>query len=365
MMYRGETPWHGFGTRIEGKLTAVEALQLAGLDWTVELEEVRALLEDGTQLQLTDGSQAVVRHAADGSVMDAIATVGARYTLIQNQQVAEWADLLTSASEGKAWVEAAGSLDGGRRTWFLLRLGEAFKVDGDDSEVMPYALLANSHDGSLNLTIKPTPVRVVCNNTLTAAIPSGRAKTDAGEISIRHTASSEARLAEAIRALDKLGDWYSNFKTLASKLTIAKFSRGQYEELVKGIVLKGRDISNPKTGGEKAAATRAQATIDSMTALYDTTPGAMPGTAWGAYQAITDYTSHYQPTNNGNELESRAKSQMWGAAKSMNQLALDLILAATKEQLDEMPAALQVVATDTVTAPARILDEVIAATMKQ
>ena len=37
MFYVREKPWHGLGTRVETAPTSIDALVLAGLDWTVEI----------------------------------------------------------------------------------------------------------------------------------------------------------------------------------------------------------------------------------------------------------------------------------------------------------------------------------------
>ena len=36
MFYVREKPWHGLGTRVETAPSSIDALVLAGLDWTVE-----------------------------------------------------------------------------------------------------------------------------------------------------------------------------------------------------------------------------------------------------------------------------------------------------------------------------------------
>src|SRR5207245_4368462 len=67
-----------------------------------------------------------------------------------------------------------------------------------------YLLLANGHDGSLALTMKFTPIRVVCQNTLSAALPEnrhGRQQRVPNGVYIRHTESADVRLEEARRVL--------------------------------------------------------------------------------------------------------------------------------------------------------------------
>ena len=40
MMYVGETPWHGLGTKVDEAPDSATAIKMAGLDWTVTQEKV-------------------------------------------------------------------------------------------------------------------------------------------------------------------------------------------------------------------------------------------------------------------------------------------------------------------------------------
>ena len=41
MAYVGRTPWHGLGVQVQGEaMTAAQAIEMAGLDWTVSKQQV-------------------------------------------------------------------------------------------------------------------------------------------------------------------------------------------------------------------------------------------------------------------------------------------------------------------------------------
>ena len=53
--------------------------------------------------------------------------------------------------------------------WLLAKIDKTLRVAANDV-VEPYALMANSHDGSMAFNIRLTTVRVVCQNTLALAM---------------------------------------------------------------------------------------------------------------------------------------------------------------------------------------------------
>jgi phage/plasmid-like protein (TIGR03299 family) len=66
-------------------------------------------------------------------------------------------------------LETAGALSDGRRVWALASVGDAAPVVSNDL-VKPYLLLGTSYDGTMATVAKFTAIRVVCNNTITAAV---------------------------------------------------------------------------------------------------------------------------------------------------------------------------------------------------
>lgn len=68
-------------------------------------------------------------------------------------------------------MHTAGSLKGGQQVWALAKIKESFDVFGDDT-VESYLLFSNPHQYGKSINVRFTPVRVVCNNTLTMSLES-------------------------------------------------------------------------------------------------------------------------------------------------------------------------------------------------
>ena len=66
-------------------------------------------------------------------------------------------------------MHTAGSIRDGKRVWALAKVASDFTVFGND-RVEGYLLFSNPHEFGKAIDIRFTPIRVVCNNTLTMSL---------------------------------------------------------------------------------------------------------------------------------------------------------------------------------------------------
>jgi len=168
MFYINEVPWHGLGTRLDKPATAKEAIEAANLNWPV----VKLPLFAGSKRIPVPDKYAIVRKTSNIVTQSdpVLGVVGKDYTPLQNSEAFQFFDPIVG--ENAAIYHTAGALGDGERVWILAKLPGYIRVVGDDISEK-YVLLAISHDGKSSIQIKFTPVRVVCQNTLTLALGDG------------------------------------------------------------------------------------------------------------------------------------------------------------------------------------------------
>jgi phage/plasmid-like protein (TIGR03299 family) len=267
-MFSGQniTPWHKLGTVVDGLLTAKEALEAAGMDWTVQEQPVYA----GEKRVKIPDHKALVR-SDNGR---ALSVMRSTYQPIQNEEAFEFFDEVVG--KGQAIYDTAGALKDGRKVWIMAKLPGHLFIDGDD-KIDRNILLVNSHDGSTALRLQQVATRVVCQNTLTAALAGAQ-----NQISIFHCGDYKSRIQEAQRVLrlttayfDRLGDV---IKMLAKENFSGTEMRGFSETLF------------PIDDGEKAPS-REKARAEVCTLFVHGT-GCRGRSKWDALNAVTEYVDH-------------------------------------------------------------------------
>ena len=269
MMYVREVPWHGLGTRVEEAPTSAEALQLAGLDWTIEGKTV--FDAHGNEIK---GYKANTRSSDD----KVLGIVGNRYKVVQNADAFAFTDSLIG--EGVRY-ETAGSLMGGKKIWLLAKLPDC-EIAGDKTE--PYVCFTNTHDGTGAVRVCMTPVRVVCNNTLNMALSSAKRSWSAV-----HRGNVNAKLEEARQTLQLAEKYLTVLDETADKLANEKFSEAQVEKALEQMI----PIDDKATERQKRTAETAREEIMICTLRPDIAQ--FLGTKWGFLNAVSDYVGHSEP----------------------------------------------------------------------
>jgi len=301
MFYVGDVPWHKLGTRLDQPATAEEAIESASLDYPVEKRRLRAIMKGRTLIDVPNNFANVRMDTGD-----VLGVVGSRYEVIPNRSAFSFFDGLVDRDE--AIYHTAGVLQNGQRIWILAKLPGYIRV-GKNDPIEKFVLLVNSHDGSTPTMAKLTSVRVVCNNTLSAAL-SGSEQT----VSIRHTANAQQKLEEAHKILGLYNSLTQQLEYIFNRMALKDISGKQLVEYVKTLVPANEDAeSNTRTDNIR----------EMILKLHEAGKGAemTRGTLWGAYNAIAEYTDHVASAHNP---QKQLKSMWFGSAERLKKQAFQL-----------------------------------------
>lgn len=308
--------WHGLGTVFETEITDYrEMLRMGGLDnWNVR----KVALMTETRIPVP-GAYATVRDTvnAEGVSVTPMGVVGERYETMQNETAFS---ILQSLSDGASW-ETAGALGTGAKVFGSLAFSREIVLDptGVADVIKSYALCVNSHDGTSPFRFLETPTRVVCQNTLNIALKGAK-----NVVSIRHTATAEDRARQAAEIMRSQRVYMDAFETEAKALFEAKVSDKQYENLFTSFFPKPEvDVKGALTKWENKRGLFMQA--------WNGKPNAgIKGTAWGAFNALTEANQWGRGIQSDSDANSRffaAGAGLDGPTNKFRQDALTLVKA--------------------------------------
>ena len=293
MAYAGELPWHGLGTKVSNDLTPFQMQQKAGLDWDVYKEPI--FIRPETDRIAVPGKKALTR-SSDGKFFD---IVGDDWNPVQNTQAFEFFSEFVLS--GDMEMHTAGSLKEGKIVWALAKVNESFDVFGDD-RVDAYMLFSNPHQYGKSIDIRFTPIRVVCNNTLTMSLEAASSQS----VKVGHRKVFDAD--EVKSTLGIAHEKFAKYKEMAQFLGSKKFK-------VENLIQYYNEVfpSTSRKEGEKAPVKVYDDMSRGAKMCYDALeiqPGAQyaEGTWWQALNSVTYFTDHHQ----GRNAENRLHSQWFG-----------------------------------------------------
>jgi len=301
-----EQAWHGLAKVLENApRDTVQAVRDAGVDWPVRTVPAYALVGD-RYLEVPDARH-VVRER-NGFEPDVLGTVGTRYVPLQNADAFRWFNPLLA--DGDMSLESAGSVKGGRYVWILAKVNSIPRArvgSKADDIVEPYFLLSNAHDGTNAVTGTFTFVRVVCWNTLSAALRESDRKRSAS-FKIRHTRAMADTLRDFRNRIDLERRNFEGKALLWQELSERRIERAtDAETYVRRVFGTPETVAKAMAEHEPLPEVRAEKHV---ARLFREGPGAdSAGPTWfGLYMAATHYIDHER----GRSADSRLASTWFG-----------------------------------------------------
>ena len=304
MAFYQETPWHGLGTALEADdlYDWPKTCEKAGLAWDVEL--VPLVTAD---FQAKVENQAV-RRKTDQRILG---VVGSRFCPLQNKEAFGWFEPFLAAKE--AALHTAGSLRNGSRIWVLAKLNRDPMVIVQGDEVEKFILLSHGHDGSLAVRVGFSPVRVVCQNTLSMAHNSQASKL----IRVKHTRDVLVNLANIREVMDLANAEFEASAEQYRLLARKSINQADLRMYVKKVF---------KVEGDQEGSTRLKNIMEQIVGLAEAGRGntlpSVSGTFWTAYNGISEWLSYQR----GNSQDNRLNSLWFGDSANLNRRALDTAL---------------------------------------
>lgn len=181
--------WHGLGQTIvreAGKYaTKQEIMEASKTNFLVE--KVPAFMQVGDEFVYVEGKSVIRR----SDTKQAFGIMGDTYETIQNEDVAEFAEIVIG--ESGAFFDTGGALMGGSKVFYSLMLPDAMMAGENIGKRM---IVSSSHDGTGSVLNLLSLVRPVCWNTLSCAI-----KGSSDKVAIRHTKNWKNKVEEVRRVL--------------------------------------------------------------------------------------------------------------------------------------------------------------------
>ena len=314
------TPWHGLGQSLPEAVSAEDAVRTIKADFPVETVPVYA--KDGDRFIELPTSRATVGriHGYPGGPganpgMDPVyGVVSDRYRVIQNMDAAEAYRGITGLR-----IHTGGLLGEGETLWLMGEVDPARALFLAGDETKKYVVLANRHDGTGAARMFFTPVRVVCQNTLSAAL-SGASVADG--IKIRHRGNIKDKIAEASETLGFAVKFFQRMERDANRLAAFRPTSPQRTAFLDAVAPLDPPDPHPRSYAQQSRNRIIDLSIRGKgNARHD-------GSAWALYNGLTDWADHERRgTGPDARPDARFATMVWGSGARLKARGFDTLAA--------------------------------------
>ena len=309
-----EKAWHNLGQVIQDYPTSAEAIKHAGLDYEVEKRKLFTSSLQDMRIEVPNFFSTV---RTDNDTV--LGVVGKDYQIVQNRDAFSFFDSIVGG-DGMLY-ETAGALGHGERIFITAKLPDYIRV-GNDDLIEKYLFLTTSHDGSGSITAAFTPIRIVCANTLNAAL-----RDQTNTVRIRHTSNAKQRLEQAHKVMGISDRLALQLESIFNNWTKVRISDNEVKKLIHSALAPSKEVLKTLQEGRTEDLSTCfinmvdnayEYAMSDPTQLMNTTKG----TVFGAYNAITGY---FQNVRSYKDDEAKLASILMGGTGQLRaQTAFDL-----------------------------------------
>ncbi|MCJ8208126.1 DUF945 domain-containing protein [Mucilaginibacter sp. RS28] len=318
--------WHGLGQIVQDYPTSAEAMKYAGLDYIVEKRPLftydTANFKADPDADIIIPEITVPGHFANVRTDndEVLGVVGRDYHIVQNSEAFSFFDAIVGGGDGILY-ETAGALGRGEKVFITAKLPDYIRV-GNDDVIEKYVFLTTTHDGSGSILAAFTPVRIVCSNTLNAAL-----KDCSNVVKIRHTNTAAEKLKEAHKIMGMVNKMAPMMEEIFNRWSKVRITDKQLQQLIRQAMSPNREtmdklqkgaFNDTSTAFQNICNDAFEYAMLSSTQQMETTKG----TVFGAYNSITGY---FQNVRSYKDTDAKLNSILYGGtAQSRGQAAFNL-----------------------------------------
>jgi len=320
MVSRDLKPWHGLGVVWKGPMDTKTVMEQSGLTWRVIEREAGVNMayeygKGGDAIPVykgVPGYKVLLRE--DMAETYPLGIVTERYSVLQNVDIFEAFDPLVA--DGILEWETAGSLRNGRTVWALGRFRQEFEQEITPGDyVRKYVLLTTTHDGTGKAVLQPTPIRVVCNNTLQQSLRQG------ATLEFSHIGNISSRVSSAANALVRLGNEFDEtigyFRDM-SEFTMTADEREAYFKMVLPDAPKRAKHGTLQDNINAKRNTWEKWTVDAPE--NRSVSSYRPDSLWSAMSAVTRFSTHAV----GSRVQDQAAYAIEGGGSQLGRQAMEV-----------------------------------------